>query len=213
MKKENLKEKAYEIIKKKIINCDYLPGAFLNEVDLSNEVGTSRTPIREALNKLEQENLIKIIAKKGIVVCEISIEEINDIYQIRRLVEPFIIRMWGNKLDREILIQYKEKLLTLSNSISEAERYIIDDDLHRFIISVCENKYLTQLMSTSYDRNHRMRIISGKLKRRLEVTSEEHINILNLLIENDISGAADAMAFHIENGKKASVESLFKLDK
>lgn len=213
MKKENLKDKAYRIIKSKIVNCEYPPASFLNEAELMKEIGASRTPIREALNKLEQENFIQIIPKRGVIVGVIAVGEIIDVYQIRELIEPYIIRMWGNKLNVGTLIAFKKKLLNLAASISEKERYAVDDSLHRSIISVCENKYLKQLMDKSYDQNHRIRIISGKLQSRLEHTTNEHINILNLLIEHDIEGAAKAMTFHLENAKKAAVESLFKLEK
>jgi DNA-binding GntR family transcriptional regulator len=213
MKKENLKEKAYRIIKSKIVSCDYPPGSFLNEAELMKEIGASRTPIREALNKLEQENLIRIIPKKGVVVGMIAFSEINDVYQIRELIEPYIVRTWGNKLNIETLMAFREKLQKLAASVTEKEMFAIDDSLHRSIVSVCENKYLKQLMDKSYDQNHRIRIISGKLRSRLERTTDEHIHILNLLIENDIEGAAKALTSHLENAKKAAVESLFQLEK
>jgi DNA-binding GntR family transcriptional regulator len=213
MKKENLKEKAYRIIKSKIINCEYPPESFLNEAELLKEIGASRTPIREALNKLEQENLIRIIPKKGVIVGVIAISEINDVYQIRELVEPYIIRTWSDKLNIKTLTAFKEKLMNMADSLSEKERYAMDDSLHRCIISVCENKYLKQLMEKSYDQNHRIRIISGKLRSRLERSNDEHINILNLLIARNIEGAAQAMSAHLESAKKAAVESLFQLEK
>lgn len=210
MEKENLKEKAYNIIKRNIVNCDYAPGTFLNEADLMKEIGASRTPIREALNKLEQENLIKIIAKRGVLVSEISIDEINSIYQTRELIEPYIIRLWGNKLDVDTLKQYKDRLLNLSHSISEAESYKMDDEIHNFVVSACENKYLTQVMNKCYDQNHRMRIISGKLKSRLKISHDEHLKILDCIINNNMEEAAKALEYHLENAKKAAVESLFK---
>jgi len=210
MEKENLKEKAYNIIKRNIVNCDYAPGSFLNEADLMKEIGASRTPIREALNKLEQENLIKIIAKRGVLVSEISIDEINSIYQTRELIEPYIIRLWGNKLDAGALKQYKDRLLNLSNSISEAESYKIDDEIHNLIVSACGNKYLTQVMNKCYDQNNRMRIISGKLKSRLQISHDEHLKILDSIINNNMEGAAKAMEYHLESAKKAAIESLFK---
>ena len=64
MQKESLKNKAYNLIKTKIVNCEYPPNSFLNETLLMDEIGSSRTPIREALSKLEQENLVRILPKK-----------------------------------------------------------------------------------------------------------------------------------------------------
>ena len=87
-KKDSLKERAYRIIKDKIIRCEYMPGDFLNEKSLIEEIGASRTPIREALNKIEQENLVKIIPKRGVVVSEITMKDISEIFQVRECVSP-----------------------------------------------------------------------------------------------------------------------------
>jgi DNA-binding GntR family transcriptional regulator len=214
VKKENLKVKAYGFIKNKIVNCEYAPASFLNEMELIQEIGASRTPIREALNKLEQENLIRIIPKKGVIVNEITVDEINDIYQIRELIEPYIIRVWGRNLDTDSLIEYRDRLQQLNTAvISRSERFSIDDNLHRRIISVCSNKYLMQLIENCYDQNHRIRIIAGKTERRLDLSNEEHLHILDLLIGGDLQGAAGALSNHLEEAKKAAVESLFKLVK
>lgn len=74
VEKGMLKDKAYAIIKDKIINCEYLPGEVLSESRLLEEIKSSRTPIREALNKLEQEKLVCIMPKRGILVNEVTVE-------------------------------------------------------------------------------------------------------------------------------------------
>ncbi|MEG2678136.1 MAG: GntR family transcriptional regulator, partial [Oscillospiraceae bacterium] len=73
MRESNLKEKAYAKIKENIISLAYAPGEFLNETQLSEEIGVSRTPVREALNHLEKENLVRVIPKRGVMVSEINI--------------------------------------------------------------------------------------------------------------------------------------------
>lgn len=77
MKKETLKQHAYNIIKDKIINCEYAPSALLNEEMLKEDVQASRTPIRDALGRLEQEGLVTILPKKGIMVAPLTIREID----------------------------------------------------------------------------------------------------------------------------------------
>ena len=69
----------------------YKPNSFLNEADLIQEIDASRTPIREALNKLEQEGFVKIIPKKGVMVTGLSLTDINQTFEARLLLEPFII--------------------------------------------------------------------------------------------------------------------------
>ena len=87
MKKETLKQHAYNIIKDKIINCEYAPSALLNEEMLKEDVQASRTPIRDALGRLEQEGLVTILPKKGIMVAPLTIREINMVHEARTLID------------------------------------------------------------------------------------------------------------------------------
>ena len=103
----NLKNKAYQIIKERIMSCDYKPNTFLNEADLIEEIDASRTPIREALNKLEQEGFVQIIPKKGVMVTGLTLVEINQTFEARILLEPFIINNYMNRIDRNALIDRK----------------------------------------------------------------------------------------------------------
>lgn len=77
MAARNLKQQAYNVIKEKIINCEFAPGAVYNEEYLCEEVNTSRTPVRDALGRLEQEGLIKIMPKRGIVVSPLTLKDVR----------------------------------------------------------------------------------------------------------------------------------------
>ena len=108
MAKETLKDKAYQIIKEKIITCQYKPGTLLNEIELVQEVDSSHTPIREALSRLEQENLVKFMPKKGIWVTDIVMSDVRDVYEVRELIEPHIIRRWGCDISKDELKEYMD---------------------------------------------------------------------------------------------------------
>ena len=103
MSKMNLKTQAYNTIRQKIVTCEYAPGTFLNEELLTTELGLSRTPVRDALSRLEQEGLIEIKPKKGIIVMPLSINTINMIFEVRQLYEPYILLNYGNALSVERL--------------------------------------------------------------------------------------------------------------
>ncbi len=208
MAKDSLKEKAYQLIKSKIISCEYKPASFLNETALMEEVGASRTPIREALNKLEQENLVKIIAKKCVMVSDLLVDEIGDVYQVRELIEPFIIRLWGKNISKEQLAQYKIDCQETRSEAGDHEKYVLDDAFHSMIIEVCQNTYLTQMMNHLHDQNLRIRVMSGCTSERLSKTVDEHLAVTDCLLANDYEGAAQKMIVHLENGKKAAFESL-----
>ena len=88
--KPSLKLQAYQYLKTKILNCEYRPNEFLNEQKLCAEMGNiSRTPMRDALGRLEQEGLITILPKKGLMVSGITEEDVHSMFEMRLLVEPY----------------------------------------------------------------------------------------------------------------------------
>ena len=117
----NLKNKAYQIIKERIMSCDYKPNTFLNEADLIEEIDASRTPIREAHNKLEQEGFVQIIPKKGVMVTGLTLVEINQTFEARILLEPFIINNYMNRIDRNALIDIQKTSERLIQTVPSAK--------------------------------------------------------------------------------------------
>lgn len=210
MTKDNLKEKAYKIIKDKITSCEYMPNDFINEAALSKEIGMSRTPIREALSRLEQENFIKILPKRGVLITDISIIEINEIYQLRELIEPNIIRncTLSNKKNEFIRLR---NILENKDISSENEAYSVDEDIHRLLVNCSNNRYFTSIIENIYGQNHRLRVLSGKqIEKRLEQTNNEHKEILDFLIKEEWETAAKSMENHLRNSKKAAIDRWYQ---
>src|SRR5580700_8790566 len=84
-----LKDRAYERIKSRLLNNDYPPGTFLSERQLAENLGMSKTPVKAALERLESEGLIAVSPQQGIVVRELSVHEIADLYEIRAALESY----------------------------------------------------------------------------------------------------------------------------
>ena len=200
----SLKRKAYDIIKENIITCRYMPGEFLNETQLMEEIGTSRTPIREALSKLEQEKFVRILSKKGIMVSELSLKEIGDVYQVRLMLEPQIVRQWGSSIPVDGLEQCRAKLLGYDPSMDVTQRNAIDDCLHRLIIDF--NRWMTHI----YCQNQRIRVITGQLGQMMEENNEDHLRITETLLMSDYEAAGDLMYAHLEESKKRTFDNLLK---
>ena len=107
--KLSLKLQAYQYLKTKILNCEYRPNEFLNEQKLCAEMGNiSRTPMRDALGRLEQEGLITILPKKGLMVSGITEEDVHSMFEMRLLVEPYALRTYGSSIPREQLEAFAE---------------------------------------------------------------------------------------------------------
>ena len=97
MPKINLKTLAYNTIRNKIVTCQYAPGTFLNEEQLTTELSLSRTPVRDALGRLEQEGLLEIRPKCGILVRPLTLNDIDMTFEVRMLYEPYILSACPNE--------------------------------------------------------------------------------------------------------------------
>lgn len=195
--KPSLKLQAYQYLKTKILNCEYRPNEFLNEQKLCAEMGhISRTPMRDALGRLEQEGLITILPKKGLMVSGITEEDVHSMFEMRLLVEPYALRVYGSALPREELEQF-ERLMRAPEQIEDFCKS--DDDFHELLMSTLPNKYLR----LSYDRitglNTRFRIMTGKVSMiNQDQTCAEHLRILDAALHEDWDGAAEALQHHLE---------------
>ncbi|HWR10723.1 MAG TPA: GntR family transcriptional regulator [Rectinemataceae bacterium] len=206
MDKSNLKDLAYRTIKNRIVECVYLPGNFLRDVDLVEELGISRTPIREAIGRLEQENFVKLIPQRGVMVQGVGYREISDIFQVRIIIEPYILRSYREQIDPQRVLTLKDGFLKAKADGDEASKYRLDDELHAYFRSLCPNKYLMDLLDNIYDQNHRLRILCGKSKSRLEDSVDEHIAILDLILDGQIVEAADSLERHIQNSRTSAID-------
>lgn len=207
---KSLKQHAYSIIRSKILTCEYAPNTFLNEDLLCKEINASRTPIRDALSRLEQENLVKIIPKKGVIVAPLTVNEVNIIYETRILLEPYIIVTYGCKINEELQKKMHNILSQADINIDNIQKiYDLDDEYHRIIVELCENKYLIQCYDNIYAQNLRLRIISGNQNtERLLATHEEHMLISNQILKRDYKKASEAMVDHLIASKDAAFKAL-----
>ena len=128
------------MIKEKIINCEFAPGAVYNEEYLCEEVNTSRTPVRDALGRLEQEGLIKIMPKRGIVVSPLTLKDVRMVYEMRLLLEPYSLRQYGDALGEPEILRY-HRFFSLPD-ISGRQFFQADDDFHMWIMEAADNIYL-----------------------------------------------------------------------
>ncbi len=211
MAKETLKQQAYHIIKDKIISCEYLPNTLLNEEKLREEVHASRTPVRDALSRLEQEKLIQILPKKGIMVSPLSIREINMIYEARMLMEPYAVEHYGDRIMGQRLAYYHGMFQGDSRQGSMRAFYEVDNEFHQEFIDATENDYFRNMYERIFNQNCRLRILSGvKSETRIAETRVEHCKIVESCMKKDWGQAAAAMREHLVCSKRASFEAILE---
>ncbi|MCR4425446.1 MAG: GntR family transcriptional regulator [Firmicutes bacterium] len=205
----SLKQKAYDAIKEKIIRCLIMPGAPISEKDLMAELEMSRTPIREALNKLETEGLVSIYPKRGIFVTNITLKDVMDIYTIRECIEPLAARLATPLIDLESVQHFVDIYLSPKREHTLEDYIITDCAFHTLIANSTDNPRLAQILLSLYDQNSRIRILSKiRVKERQEKAREEHRELIKCFQARDADRAEEVMRMHITNGKKTALSIL-----
>lgn len=214
MEKIKLKTLAYNTIKDNIVTCEYAPGTFLSEEQLSAELAISRTPIRDALGRLEQEGLIEIKPKVGITVKTLTIKDLTMCFEIRMLYEPYIIKKYGTSLSDEELARYyqifSQPELHNTSANNNDEYYQLDSSFHQMIIDICPNHYMKKSYSLIQTQSERFRYMSGNVaNNRLEETFREHCEIISACLLKDWDVAAKQLSYHLKESKRATFQLIF----
>ena len=189
----------YQKIKSAILNEMYEPNQILNERKLAEEFQISRTPVREALKILEGEGWVKIIPWKGAIVNQITQKEIDEIFQIRLIIEPAIIELLQNKIDYKKRI-YLDRLYENQKKAESKKEFILADRVfHMTFVEWTENLQLIEMVKDLNDRIYMVghKAINSKDSKREKESLEEHYKIIQALKNNDIMLAKNFMIAHI----------------
>lgn len=212
MKKNNLKQQAYQMIREKIINCEYMPGTLINESTLLEQVPGSRTPVRDAISRLEQEHLVTILPKRGILISDITSKDVQHFYEMRLLLEPYILLEYGNTLPEEFYLKYYLLFSSQTPAALLREPYAADDAMHFSMIKASRNNVFIHAYEKIHLQNHRVRILSGTVStNRTQESSQEHVRILEACLKKDWKKAADEMTIHLTEAQKAVSNMLLQM--
>ena len=214
VKKSTLQNKAYDYIKDKIICCEFKPGVMLSEEVLSDTLKISRTPIREAIGKLEQDGLLVVKPKKGILVKPISIEDINNVFELRILYETYAIKTYGRTISPELLYQYYQRISEEEPiKMAREDFFKSDDELHFLFVSAVRNRFILESYEAITVQNNRFRYMTGFFNdHRIEETRKEHLEVLKYAIENSWDKATESMEHHLQKSKSVAFSYLLSSD-
>ncbi|WP_069172118.1 GntR family transcriptional regulator [Streptomyces griseus] len=197
-------ERVYSHVKKAVLDRRYEGGTLLTEGDLADAVGVSRTPVREALLRLEVEGLIKLYPKKGALVLAVSAQEIADVVETRLLVEEFTARKAVPASAQ--LIARLEQLLEEQRQLAEAgdlEAVSVKDRcFHAEIVKNAGNEILSRLYDQLRDRQLRMGVaVMEAHPGRIAANITEHGELLDAIRNGDADGAAQVVRRHVSRVK------------
>lgn len=203
---------AYQWIKEQIIVGAFPPLSDLSDHELQIALDMSRTPVREALLRLEQDSLVIIYPRKGTIVTDVTRDMIDKVYEVRRLIEPTISVDVMDQLDRDWLLDMQEKLThppagedgKVKGTDDKVRHYFIelDDLLHRTIIEHCSNQYLSRAMFSVHDQNRRLRYATSHPMVGDDTSVDEHLRIVEALLAWDEEQVYAATLEHLERSYK-----------
>ena len=165
---------------------------------LCEMLNASRTPVRDAVSRLEQEHLVSIKPKKGIRVNRVSMNSIKELFEVRCLLEPAAVLKYGNRIPDEVYARYTRQF-QLKNLPTE-ELYRVDDEFHRMFISASGNRYFHTVYAMIADQVQRYRVLTAN-RPQDELAQDEHYEIAACCIRGEWSQASRLMLEHIENAK------------
>ncbi len=205
-----LKQVAYETLKRKIITCEIMPGSLLTEDMLCEALNASRTPVRDAVSRLEQEHLVSIRPKKGIKVNRVSMNSIRELFEVRRMLEPEVVLRYGNRIPDEVYARY---ILQFERTdLAMKEENDLDHEFHQIFITASNNRYYKSVYEMIADQVYRYRVLTSE-EARLGDTQQEHYEIAANCIRGEWDLASAAMLRHIENSKLSIVDYVMKTNR
>ncbi|MCZ7571260.1 MAG: GntR family transcriptional regulator [Ardenticatenaceae bacterium] len=197
---------AYERIKQSILNGTLAPAQTVHEPQLAQRLQISRTPVREALIRLEQEGWLMPADGRGLIVRPLSPRGVEDIYEMRLLLEPHAARLFAERADDAAIADLLEPLEEIEAEIAVG-RYELFFQMHRAVhqklIDHCPNLILREGLALLDERMHRIRALTGSEPgRHVRASFEEQKAILRALERRDLNQIEHAVADHLSAAKE-----------
>lgn len=200
----NINEKVYNFIRTNIIKSTYPPGFAINLSQLSQMLGVSQTPIKDALFRLSGEGLIEIAPRKGTYVKDISVKDMHEILQIRLILETAAVETIASTLTDEQVAQFNkihENMISINVQENEADNYKKymdhDSEFHALFFRILGNQRLESIYRNLNAHIHMMRFRLLNRRDKIATTSREHENILKALQERNNQKAREAIQNHL----------------
>jgi len=193
-------EKAYNKIKEKIITLEMAPGSVITETQIMDELDLGRTPIREALKRLQSDNLVVFTPRRGMFVADIAITDLMQIYEVRVALEPLCARLAAQRITPEQLELLRELVREYRKTDRENRTLLMDLDcrFHRLLSEAAKNKYLSNEVDLFHSLSLRIWNLALNYTDPQDIDLDAHVEILEAIECRDFMRAEKRMREHIE---------------
>lgn len=206
-----LREVVSEALREAITNGSIKPGERLMEIQLAEELGVSRTPIREAIRRLELEGFLVMVPRRGTYVADLSIKDINEVFEIRTSLDVLAAGLAAERITEEELEQMERLLVQIGEYIDagDADKIVeADGQLHDILYQASRNDRLVGIINNLREQFTRFRSISMAYPGRIKNTLEEHRRLVEAIAQRDPDLAQQCAREHMENAEQTLLNDL-----
>lgn len=206
-----LRDVVFNTLRKAILTGELKPGERLMEIHLANRLGVSRTPIREAIRKLELEGLVIMIPRRGAEVAQITEKSLKDVLEVRRALDALCVELACDRISAEETEQLRESCEEFERATETEDTAVIakaDVELHDIIVHATGNQRLIQLINNLSEQMYRYRFEYIKDEDRHDNLIREHRMIYESIAKRDKKRAAEAAKLHIDNQEKSIIRQI-----
>jgi DNA-binding GntR family transcriptional regulator len=201
----------FENLKKAIVRGDFSPGHRLVESRIAEAMGISRTPVREAIHKLEREGLIKKLPQGGFYVLNLTREEIEETFGIRSVLESYAAHLAALKHHKHELVPLEEKIEEFQYSLNRGETEAllkINTEFHSLLYAMSRSPKLIKMINDLQDQIYRFRRIILKIEMMAKTSNDDHRQMLSAMKRRDADRVETLVRQHILRGQKIVLREL-----
>lgn len=203
----SLSDKVYRYLRNGITEGRYQTGEALVELKIAEELGVSRTPVREAIKQLELEDLVTSLPNRGVLVKGFSTEDVNDAFTIRKLLEGQVAYWAAERIQEKELDRLQEiiELMDLYTRKNDTERLVsLDTQFHELLYEACQSRTLKNVLTSLHQNIRRARQSSLTSPERAIASLSEHRQIYDALVRRDAAAAKMCIERHIQGASQKS---------
>lgn len=206
-----MREQAYTEIKRRIISCEFRPGEPLNEAQVATMLGLGRTPVHQALHRLEVEGLVSIMPRKGVLVTPLSLNEVLDMIEVRATNEVLCATLAcerGHDSDFKAMRDIVDRSPPLIAGRDIPALASLDLKFHTAMSAASRNRVLAELLRGLHEKQARFWFLSLSDPQHLENVYQEHLEIVDALERRDVPAVREAVRTHIDEFRKNIIRTL-----
>lgn len=206
-----LRDVVFNALHKAILTGRFKPGERLMEIHLADQLGVSRTPIREAIRKLELEGLVTMIPRRGAVVAEMTVKSMRDVLEVRRSLDVLSVELACDRITEQELGQLKLSCDEFAAAIKTGNATVMaqaDIAFHDIIVEATGNLRLKQLLNNLAEQIYRYRFVYLQDDIRHDMLVTEHEAIYEGIREREKDKAAEAAKIHIDNQEISIIDHI-----